>query len=279
MISKLPAIAIMLFGCSYAVAGSNAIGTVSARGDIRIDGDSVKGNATLFDGTVVETEQATAALRLARGVEIKLATGSRSTLYRDRIVLQRGASEFAPSSLFSLEANSIRVRPNEPNSRALVSMTGPNTVEVADLAGGFQVTDDRGLLLAHLSTGRTMSFAMQAETNASGKITVTGQIRKEGGHYFLIEDTRNLRYELKGKGFFWLESQEVTIIGTVDPHATPVEGAVAVVDVSETKKVAVAGAGIANGPSWVIVGSIAAAGVAIGLGIAESSGPSTPASR
>src|SRR6202051_831344 len=102
MISKLPVIAIMLFACSYAVAGSTAIGTVSARGDIRIDGDSVKGNATLFDGTVVETGQATAALRLARGVEIKLAIGSRSTLYRDRIVLQRGASEFAPSSPFSL---------------------------------------------------------------------------------------------------------------------------------------------------------------------------------
>src|SRR6202035_1142736 len=101
------AITPMLLTCSYAMAGSTAIGTASARGDMRIDGDSVKGNATLFDGTVVETGQATAALRLDRGIEIKLATGSRGTLYRDRIVLQQGTSEFAPSGPFYLEANGL----------------------------------------------------------------------------------------------------------------------------------------------------------------------------
>ncbi len=277
MIPKLPVIAAMVFMCSYAVAGTTAIGTASARGDMRVDGYSVNGNATLFDGTVVETGQATAALRLGGGVEIKLGIGSRSTLHRDRIVLEQGASEFAPSSPFSVEAKGLRVTPSEPNSRAVVSMTGLNTVDVAALAGGFQVTNGRGLVLAHLTSGRAMSFAMQAET--SGTIKVEGQLYKEGGHYYILESLSNTRYLLNGKGFFWSEGKEVIITGTVDQRATPTGGAKAVVNVVSMTQEHVSGEGIANGPSWVIVGSIAAAGAIIGWAIEDVSSGPTPASQ
>jgi len=282
MISKLPAIGAMLLTCSYAMAGSTAIGTASVRGEMRIDGDSVKGNATLFDGTVVETGQAaTAALRLDRGIEIKLATGSRSTLYRDRIVLQQGTSEFAPSGSFYLEANGLEVAPNQPNSRAVVSMSGPKTVQIAALAGEFRITDGRGLLLARLNTGKAMSFALQAGPPESGQITVEGQLTKIDGHYYLIESTRNIRYELAGKGFFWSEGAEVKVTGTLKPSSNPDEKKSGVIVVSSMTKVPVSGvpSGIANGPSWVIVGSIAAAGAAIGIAVAETSGSSTPASK
>ena len=55
MKSKLPAVLMILSTFSYAAAGTTAIGTVSARGDMRVDGYRVNGDATLFDGTVVET--------------------------------------------------------------------------------------------------------------------------------------------------------------------------------------------------------------------------------
>ena len=67
MISKLFAAAMVLCAASYATAGTTAIGTVSARGSLRVDGYAVKGDATLFNGTVVETGQASAALRLNKG--------------------------------------------------------------------------------------------------------------------------------------------------------------------------------------------------------------------
>ena len=279
MISKLPVCAAMFLMCSYAAAGSNAIGTASARGDMRIDGYAVKGNATLFDGTVVETDQATAALRLGQGVEIKLASASRGTLYRDRMVLEQGESEFASSNSFSLEAKGLRVTPDQPSSRAVVSMTGLTTIEVAALAGGFQIANDRGLLLAHLSTGRAMSFAMQTQTGGGGSITVEGQLYKEDGHYYIMQSLSNTIYLLKGRGFFWSEGQEVTITGTTDPRATPTGGAKAVIDVTGMTKEKISGQGIANGPSWVIVGSIAAAGAVIGWAINDVTQPSAPASR
>src|ERR1035438_10163191 len=93
MLKKLQVVAVLLCMFSYAVAGTVSIGTASARGDMRVDSYSVKGNATLFEGSVVETGQATADLRLNKGTEITMSTGSRGTLYSDRLVLRPGEGE------------------------------------------------------------------------------------------------------------------------------------------------------------------------------------------
>src|SRR5664280_2661127 len=129
MFKKLQVAAILLCMLSNATAGTVSIGTASARGDMRVDSYVVKGNATLFDGSVVETGQATADLRLDKGTQITMATSSRGTLYRDRLVPQQGESELAASSSFQLEANGLHVTPNTPNSRGVVSLKAGNTVE------------------------------------------------------------------------------------------------------------------------------------------------------
>ena len=165
MFKKLQVAAILLCMLSYATAGTVSIGTASARGDMRVDSYLVKGNATLFDGSVVETGQATANLRLNKGTEITMSTASRGTLHSDRLVLQQGESELAASSSFQLEANGLRVTPNEPNSRGVVSLKAGNTVEVASLNGSFGVTTDHGVLLANVRPGRVVSFAMKAGAN------------------------------------------------------------------------------------------------------------------
>ena len=145
-----------LFAFSYAVAGTTAIGTASARGSMRVDGSVVNGNATLFSGTVLETSEATTAVRLDKGVEIKLATDSRGTLYRDRMVLEKGAGELA-AGRFLLQASGLRVTPDAPNSRGVVSFKDRNTVQVSALQGSFDVANDHGFLLASVRPGLAMS--------------------------------------------------------------------------------------------------------------------------
>ena len=124
-----------------------------------------------------------------------------------------------------------------------------------------------------------MSFAMQAEGSGGGTLKVEGLLYKEDGHYFIIESLSNTRYLLNGRGFFWSDGQEVTITGTIDPRATPTGGAKAVINVASMTKEHVSGQGIANGPSWVIVGGIAAAGAVIGWAINDVSPGPTPASQ
>ena len=135
MFRKLQVVAALFSMLSYSVAGTVSIGTASARGDMRVDNYTVKGNATLFEGSVLETGQATADLRLYKGTEITMSTNSRGTLYKDHLLLQQGESELVASSLFQLEANGLHVTPNEPNSRGVVSLKPGNTVEVAALNG------------------------------------------------------------------------------------------------------------------------------------------------
>jgi len=56
MVAKLPALALMVCGFPLvAAAGNSAIGTASTWGDMRVDGYRVQGDATLFDGSILET--------------------------------------------------------------------------------------------------------------------------------------------------------------------------------------------------------------------------------
>jgi len=197
MLKKLLVVAVMLSMVSYLSAGTVSIGTASARGDLRIDSYLVKGNATLFDGSVVETGQATADLRLEKGTEITMATSSRGTLHRDRLVLEQGQSQLAANSSFQLEANGLHVTANEPNSRGVVSLKPGNTVEVATLNGSFGVTNAQGVLLASVRPGQAISFAMQAGANNTS-ISGEGLMSSQDGHYFFTLNGTNVKYEITG---------------------------------------------------------------------------------
>jgi hypothetical protein len=287
MKSKLPAVLMILSTFSYAAAGTTAIGTVSARGDMRVDGYRVNGDATLFDGTVVETGQASAASLLDKGVEIKLAQDSRGTFYRDRLVLQQGISEWTPSGSFVIEANGLRVTPSEPNSHGVASLDSAHTVEIAALTGQFRVTNENGLLLARVGPGRPLSFAMMqsgtANTNPNS-ITVTGTLGIEKGAYFIIVKSTGVVYQLSGKEAASRSLARevgaiVTISGTLDPNVTPSLGAAAIIDVSSDKEESSGTSGMSF-DTKALIGVIiigAAAGIAVGTIVATKS--STPASR
>ena len=144
MFKKLQVIATLLCFLSYADAASLSIGTASARGDLRVDNYSVKGNATIFDGSVVETSQASAEVRLNKGVEIRMSTASRGTLFKDHIVLQKGQTELTSSVPYQLQAIGLHVVSGSQHSRGVVSVKPGNAIEVAALDGSFGVSNDRG---------------------------------------------------------------------------------------------------------------------------------------
>jgi hypothetical protein len=260
---------------SYAAAGTVSIGTASARGDMSVDHYLVKGNATLFDGSVVETGQATADLRLNKGAEITMSTGSRGTLYSDHLVLQQGESELAASKSFQLQANGIRVTPNQPNSRALVSLRPGNTVEVASLTGSFGVTNDHGVMLANVLPGRSFSFAMQAGGD-TGAFSGLGLVSYENGQYYLTSDT-NVKYLLLCKDFHKYLGDKVVVSGTVQtttgPNGTKKSNlCVKAIDIN-------GGEGMSESTKkWLIAGFLIAAAVGTAIGIYLATQPSHPVS-
>lgn len=282
MLKKLQVVVTLLCMFSYASAGTVSIGTASARGDMRVDNYMVRGNATLFDGSVVETGQATADLRLDKGTEITMSKSSRGTLYRDRLVLQWGESEWASNS-FQLEANGIRVTPNEPNSRGVVSLKSGNTVEVAALNGSFGVTNDHGVLLASVRPGKPISLALQAGGNPAPlgyQFSGTGIISFENGHYYLTTD-ENVKYEVTGRDFKQYVGMKVQVSGTLLVSNTQAGGGtLAKLEVVQINSISVNGpGGMSKKDKLIIGGAIIGAGAGIGVGVYEYNHPLSSASR
>jgi hypothetical protein len=262
---------------------------------MRIDGSLVSGNATLFDGTVVETDAATTALRLGQGVEIRLATDSRGKLYRDRLLLEKGSGELVRAGGFELDAKRVKITPDSPNARGVVSMDDANTVKVEALSGGLRVTTGNGILLAKIEPGRAMEFS-DSEAGAAAPTTVTGKLTKEGDactpgteqKYFLTVAGTGLKYQVTGEGLEKLVGKTVTLTGTVDPSVSASHCAAGLIVAASAPTVGGSGGGADRAASaggmtaktkLIIAGVVVAGAVGTGVGIYEANQSPSPASR
>jgi hypothetical protein len=279
MSDKVRAAAMLACMASYAAAAPVWIGTANASGHLRVDGYAVKGSATLFDGSAVETDLASANLRLDKGVEITLGTSSRATLYRDRMVLVRGGSELSAPRRYELDASRVRVTANDPNAHFVVILKPGNSVDVAALAGSVSVANDHDVLLASIPKGWTFSFAMQQE-GSNSEFSAVGTVSSTGGHYFLTLTETGVTYELTGyklnKKFV---GKEISVIGTIDTKAAPAGGAAAVVIVEGIVAATPSGGQGNAAHTGLIIGGVAvAAFVGITIAIHEASQSKAPAS-
>lgn len=273
MLRKLQVAIILLCMISYAEAGTVSIGTASARGEMRVDNYNVNGNATLFDGSVVETGKASASLRLDRGTQITMSTASRGTLFSDHIVLQQGASEVVPAKSFQLQAMGLHVSPNEPNSRGVVSFKAKDTIEIASLNGSFGVSNDRGIMLANVLPGHTISFAMQGNPN-SAEFSGVGLVTFENGTYYLVTDAQ-VKYVLTCKDSHRFVGDKVVVTGTLQGAAGGNGSTILCI-----KSMDINGqTGMSNSKKWIIAGIIVGGGAAAAIGLALSNNSSPAASR
>jgi hypothetical protein len=280
MFLKLPVLSLLLCTASYAAAGTTAIGSASARGDIRVDHSTVSGNATLFDGSVVETDQASAELRMEKGVRITLSTNSRGTLYHDHLVLEQGESEMTGAGSFQVDAKDLRVMANGPDARAVVSLRLGDRVEVAAISGSFGVLSDKGVLLARVTPGQPLSFA---DAPSAGGGTVSSEsFRGQGGfskgadgNYYL--SVGSMKFQVTGSDLDHLVGKTVTVVGTTEPQLAPAGGAVMVVNVSHIR---VAGLLGMSGDNAVVGGYLIAGAVTgISLGVYQANHIEAPFSR
>lgn len=261
----LQAVVLVMCTMTYAVASTVSIGTVSARGDMRIDGNRVNGNATLFDGSVIETGTATADLRLSKGVELTLSPNSRTTLHGDYLLLERGGTEISGTGAFKVEANGLTVAPLESHSRAVVSLQSGETVQVATLDGSFGIRNVQGDLISTVRPGRSLLFAKQTgstHTSFSGVGTVS--VDKEGYYFFFTEQGGT--FQLVGKDLKDFLGYEVKVTGTVEPGVKPVITATEVVSVNTIKKVEITAGGSMDKRlivSGIVV--VSSAGIAVGI--------------
>ena len=269
----MPMIVSLLLSGVPLPAASPAIGTVMTNGSFRMNNMTLRGNATLFEGSTLETAGTPSSVELASGARLTLGADSRGQIFGDHLVLERGQGDMAKTVGVRLQARGLTVQPETGDSTGRVRLAGANKVQVEVLKGSFRILNSNGLLVAKLIPGSAMAFEPQATstlTRISGRLSV-----KAGGHMVMTDETTHVTMEVVGKDgvvskdLEKLAGQRVSINGALDPAAAPVSDASQLVRVSNVTLLAQAGAapaGSASGASGTAGGSAAGGSTAGGTG-------------
>jgi hypothetical protein len=230
-------VALNLAGALAAWSAGPVIGIAVAKGTFQVDNAQVAGNSTLFDGSKVETTEASSRLRLQNGTRVELAAGSRAAVFQDRTLLEKGFGEFQAASSYGIEARGLRISSAGGRSIVRVRLDGETRVLVAALNGPARVFKTSGALIANVAAGATLRFEPQAQPESAARMS--GCLLRKAGRFILVEQTANVVVELRGDAA-QLSAQlgnRVEIQGAVDASAQPVEGASQVVQVSALDQV------------------------------------------
>lgn len=208
-----------------AVAATPAIGIVTASGHFTVQGSQVWGNATLFQGAIVETSEASSQVTLRDGVKVQLAAGSKARVYADHLTLERGAGQVAQAKAFEVDAGDLKIR------GAGVQVGLGETVEVASFGGTASVLGERNKVLASVRAGQHMSFAPQQ----AGNVSTTGCLLYKDNHFIIQDQGPNMVVsELNGdpKVIQPNLGNRVTVNGTLSTASPAVTVATRVINVS-----------------------------------------------
>ena len=250
-------------------AASPSIGFVKSSGEFRVDGSAVRGNGTIFEGAVVETNAARSVIQLANA-EITLSPDSRVRVYHDRTVLEKGSGSVRDGASHIIEAATLRIAPSARDSVVQIDLTSLSSVTVGARGGPAQVRNSSGVLTASLLPGMALAFNPQAASAAAVKLT--GVIEARNGAYLLTDETTKVTIQLlDGPDVLKYAGKKVEVTGSSIPGASPLGGAsqlvraVTIKPVGDKRKVAAAGAAGAGAGAAAAGAGAGAAGAAAGL--------------
>jgi hypothetical protein len=244
-----------------AAAAPPVIGTVTASGSFRLNGDTVMANGTLIEGAVVENGVGSLSVRLSGGARLSLSADSRGTMYRDHMLLEKGETFLESGIRFHLEALGLSIRPESATSTGRIGMLGTKQVRVAALTGSFRVVNARGIPVAYVAAGSALAFEPQAPVVAA--VThITGTLTQQSGHFLLTDQVTHVTVEVTGQGLKAQVGQVVQVTGTRNATATPVAGASQVIAATSVQTIGAAAGGAAAAGAG---GASAGAGIGIGV--------------
>ena len=194
------------------------IGMVTASGHFTLQGSQVWGNATLFDGAVVETGPASSQLALRSGVKVQLGPGSRAQVFSDRLLLEKGAGQ----------VSGLMIRGQQADARVRIGWG--SRIEVAALSGVARVISAGDVTLASIPAGRSMLFAPQAGQGAS--FTRAGCLLYKDNHFILQDDNTQEVVELNGQDLAANVGNRVEVTGTASAARPAVTIATSVMNVT-----------------------------------------------
>lgn len=268
--------------CVISTLGISAsVGVVSSTGDFRVDGSQIRGNGTVFEGSVIETASSRSTVQLG-DLQVTLLPDSRLKAYKGRAILEKG---WGIVNQGTMEAASFQIAPSKGSS-AIVQMAAPKSLNVVAQAGDTQVRTTQGVLVASVRAGMGMAFTAQANSAAASQVVLAGLVGFSGNKCTITEaSTPPVTYEVQNWPACQASAQKyVKIKGSLKSSQPPVVQAdpstAAVIKSNDAAKIAAAGTGAAAagiaagiaGTTVAVAAGAATAAVATGLSTAAIAG-------
>jgi hypothetical protein len=251
-------------GCVLVLtAAPDSIGVVRSAGDFRVDGSTVRGNSTVFDGSVIETSDARSVIQL-NGAQITLSPDSRAKVYGDHTVLIKGEGMMRESAKHVIEVDSLRISATSSDAAVQVDVQSPNHFSVVARTGSVAVRNASGLLLADVRPGLALAFDEQTGSGSTA-VKMEGIVTVRDGKYYITDATTHVTAELKGMDLSKLVGKTVDITGTLVSSS----GVVEIVQVTGATPIGNQG-GHGAFKAGAIIGGVAIGGTVIGLAAAGS---------
>lgn len=197
----------------FAGSPNPSIGVItSARGHFTVEGSEIFGNSTLFEGSKIETRTTSSEVSLSNGVKVKLEAGTAARIWSNRLELEHGASQVTSNAAFTVSSGAMRVE----GARYLVRTdskieAAAGKMEVAALQGNARVLNAKGGLVATVTAGRNMSFAMQQSATREGCLVY------KGNGFLLQSEDPNEVLQITGDGLTANVGNRVIVSGPLTP--------------------------------------------------------------
>jgi hypothetical protein len=266
MLNRLTAPSLSLLfvvgSASIAAAATPVIGMASAQSGALLDNTKVSGNATVFEGSTLQSS-GYSRVHLSNGSRLDLAAGSRAQVFANHVSLEQGMSEVQSPTGFEIDARTLKIQPTSSTSVARVKLDGDKQVFVTALNSPVNVLNKDGMLVARVTPGLPLSFMPQAGAGAA--FDSTGCILNKGGAAILVDSTGNQVTEIRGLDLRKAVGNTAHVTGMTDTSATPAGGASSVVKGTKamvTKK----------GGCSTLATKVGASTAAVGLGAAAGAG-------
>src|ERR1035438_4942983 len=196
-------LSLMTSGCLlFLMAAPPSIGVVRSSGDFQVDGATVSGNATLFEGSTVQTAATRSKIQLSSGAAIVLAPNSRAQVYKDHF-----------------EAATLRISPTDTHTIAQIVSQDSSHVSISAVQGLVDVRNGAGVLVATVRPGLALAFSTQAG-GAATATKMSGCLGMKNGHYVMTDNTTGVTVELKGPEVAKNNGHQVEITGSMIPGPT-----------------------------------------------------------
>jgi hypothetical protein len=246
------------------------LGIAVSQGSIVVNGSSVAGSATIFEGDSVATADAGCQIRIQGGKRVDLSKRSHGQLLAGNFAITDGSSRIFG---YPATALGLAIHPDK-DSIGAVTVSG-KTVEIAALTGSLRVFNKQGTEIANVTPGHVLNLD-PAKEPGSQAYSLTGCPVVAGTAMLLTDQTANITVELTGNKV--VAGKMIQVSGNAVSGKQPAPGAAQIVSVQNVKQLhgsclpsaqlAASTAAIGGATSAGAAGAAAAGGAASGAATA-----------